>query len=41
MVKSNLKEGERLVEEIPKLPCLYGKSNEGYKEEDRKKKRMA
>ena len=37
MVKSNLKEEERLAEEIRKFPCLYDKSNEGYKEKDRKK----
>ena len=41
MVKSNLKEEERLAEEIPKLPCLYDKSNDGYKEKDREKKLMA
>ena len=37
MVKSNLKEEERIPEEIWKFPCLYDKSNEGYKEKDRKK----
>ena len=37
MVKSNLKEEERLAEEIRKFPCLYDKSNEGYEEKDRKK----
>ena len=37
MVKSNLKEEERLAEEIRKFPCLYDKSNEGYKEKDREK----
>ena len=37
MVKSNLKEEERLTEEIRKFPCLYDKSNEGYKEKDREK----
>ena len=34
MVKSNLKEEERLVEEIPKFSYLYDKSNKGYKEKD-------
>ena len=37
MGESNLKEEERLAEEIQKLPCLYDKGNEGYKEKDRKK----
>ena len=37
MVKPNLKEEERLAEEVRKLPCLYDKSNEGYKEKVRKK----
>ena len=37
MLKSNLKEEKKLVEEIRKLPCLYDKGNEGYKEKDRKK----
>ena len=40
MVKSNLKEEERLAEEIRKFPCLHDKSNEGYKEKDREKKRV-
>ena len=39
MVKSNLKDEERLAEEIRKLPCLYDKSN-GYKEKDTKKTRI-
>ena len=30
MVKSNLKEEERLVEEIPKFSYLNDKSNKGY-----------
>ena len=37
MVKSNLKEEERLAEEIRTFPCLYDKSNESYKEKYRKK----
>ena len=37
MVKSNLKEEERLAEEIRKFPCLYDKGNEGYKGKDREK----
>ena len=37
MVKSNLKEEGRLAEEIRKFPCLYDRSNEGYKEKVRKK----
>ena len=37
MVKSNLKEEERLAEEIRKFPCLYGKSHKEYKEKDRGK----
>ena len=37
MVKSNLKEEERLAEEIRKFSCLYDKSNEDYKEKDYKK----
>ena len=37
MVKSNLKEEERLVEEIRQFPCLYYKGNERYKEKDSKK----
>ena len=37
MVKSNLKEEERLPKEIRKFPCLYDKGNEGYKEKDRNK----
>ena len=37
MVKSNLKEEERLAKEIRKFPCLYDKSNKVYKENDRKK----
>ena len=36
MVKSNLKEEVPLKEE-EKFPCLYDKSNEGYKEKDREK----
>ena len=35
MVKSNLKEEERFAKEIQNFPCLYDKSNEGYKEKDR------
>ena len=30
--KSNLKEEERLVEEVQKSLCLYDKSNKSYKE---------
>ena len=37
MVKSYLKEEERIAEKIRQFPCLYDKSNEGYKEKDRKK----
>ena len=36
MTKSNLKEEEKLAEEIQKFPCLYDKSS-GYKEKNRKK----
>ena len=37
MVKSYLKEKERISEEIRKFPCLYDKGNGGYKEKDREK----
>ena len=37
MVKSYLKEEERIAEKIWKLPCLYHKGNKGYKEKDNKK----
>ena len=37
MVNSNLKEEEKLAEEIRKFPCLYHKGKEGYKEKDRNK----
>ena len=37
MVKSYLKEEERIAEKIRKFPCLYYKGNKGYKEKDRKK----
>ena len=36
MVKSNLKDEERLAEEIRKFSCLFDKSN-GYKEKGTKK----
>ena len=36
MTKSNLKEEEKLAEEIQKFPCLYDKSS-GYKEKIGKK----
>ena len=39
MTKSNLKEEEKLAEEIQKFPCLYDK-NSGYKEKNREKKCM-
>ena len=39
MVKSNLKEEERVAEEIQRFPCLYDKNNGGYKEKNRKKKK--
>ena len=38
MVKSNLKEEERLSEEIQKFNCIYDKGDERYKEKHRKKK---
>ena len=34
MVKSYLKEEERIAEKIRKFPCLYGKDSKGYKEKD-------
>ena len=34
--KCNIQDEERLIEEVQKYPCLYGKRNEGYKEKDRK-----
>ena len=37
MVKSYLKEEERIGEKILKFPCLYQKGNKGYKEKDGKK----
>ena len=37
MVKSNLKEEERLAEQIRKFPYLYDKGNEGYKGKHREK----
>ena len=37
MIESNLKEDERIVEEVRKFYCLYGKGNKRYKEKDWKK----
>ena len=34
--KCNIKEGELLVEEVRKYPCLYNKSLPTYKEKDKK-----
>ena len=34
MIKSALKEEERIVEKIQKFLCLYRKGNKGYKEND-------
>lgn len=36
MVKLNLKEEERLVEEIRKFPWFYDKGNRGYEEKGKK-----
>ena len=41
MVKSYLKEEERIAEKIRKFPYLYHKGNKGYKEKDRKKTQNA
>ena len=38
MIKLNLKDEERIVEEIRKFPFLCNKGNEGYKENDMKKR---
>ena len=35
--KCNLQGDERLSIEVEKYPCLYNKSEKGYKEKDRKK----
>ena len=35
--KCDLEEDECLAEEVRKYPCLYDKSDPGYKERDRKK----
>ena len=37
MIKLNLKDKERIAEEIQKFPFFYDKDNEGYKKNDRKK----
>ena len=34
--KCNIKDDERLAEEVQKYPCLNGKDNKGYKERDQK-----
>ena len=41
MVKSYLKEEERIAEKIRKSPYLYHKGNKGYKEKERKKTQNA
>ena len=35
--KRNIQEDEILAEEVRKYPCLYDKSDRGYKERDRVK----
>lgn len=35
--KCNIQEDEILAEAVRKYPCLYDKSDKGYKERDRKK----
>ena len=37
MVKSYLKEEERIAEKIQKFPCLIHRGNKGYKEKDSRK----
>ena len=37
MVKSNVKEEQRLGKQVRKIPCLYDKGNEDYKKGSRKK----
>ena len=36
IARCNLQEEEILAETVRKYPCLYDKSNKGYKERDRK-----
>ena len=38
MIIMNLKDEERIVEEIRKFPFHYNKDSEGYKENDMKKR---
>ena len=39
--KSNIQEEERLATELSRYPCLYDKTDKGYKERDRKKNAWA